>query len=361
MVKISMAGRVTPKNVIFFAHGLALGFALCLFRSMDFCFVPNKIDSNVTGKTLVQMFHDKELNSSLAKELLLRVEEMEARKMSEDVRVLCWVMTSPENHEEKAVHVKATWGRHCNKLIFISDEDDESLPALKLPGVRPGRDGLWSKTVAAFKYVYENCSGEYDWVLKADDDSYVVVENLRKMLLPHSPKDPLYFGFRMKPLSRSMPLTPEGYMSGGAGYVLSKEAVRRVVTEAFDGKQKICRLSTDENSEDANMGECVYSVGVKTGDSRDALGRNRFFPFQPDLHTQPFSDTRDWWFWDYIWWPTEEGIDNCSDELVSFHYMDKFKMYMMEYLVYHVRPFGVRHFKKYDNEEYQRISKIENH
>ena len=40
--------------------------------------------------------------------------------MAEKVRVLCWVMTSPQNHDLKAKHVKATWGQHCNILLFIS-------------------------------------------------------------------------------------------------------------------------------------------------------------------------------------------------------------------------------------------------
>ena len=52
--------------------------------------------------------------------------------------------------------------------------------------------------------------------MKADDDSYVILENLRFLLSDYNSSDPIWFGCEFKVIVK------EGYMSGGAGYVLSK-------------------------------------------------------------------------------------------------------------------------------------------
>ena len=63
----------------------------------------------------------------------------------------------------------------------MSTKYDESIGAVKLD-VENGRDGLWSKIKLGFKHVYENHFDDFDWFLKADDDAFVIVENLKEML-----------------------------------------------------------------------------------------------------------------------------------------------------------------------------------
>lgn len=63
---------------------------------------------------------------------------------------------------------------------------------------------MWWKTKEALKYIYENHFDDADWFLRAEDDSYVIVENLRYMLYPYPADEPLYFGSKFKPFVKQV-------------------------------------------------------------------------------------------------------------------------------------------------------------
>ncbi|XP_037934817.1 glycoprotein-N-acetylgalactosamine 3-beta-galactosyltransferase 1-like [Teleopsis dalmanni] len=251
-----------------------------------------------------------------------------AAHLYNNTRVLCWIMTTPANHLKRALHVKQTWGKRCNKLLFMSTQEDKYLDAIKLP-VLEGRLFLWNKTREAFKYIYEHHLNDADWFLKADDDTYVIMENLRLFLYPFSKDFPVYFGCKFHPFVK------QGYMSGGAGYVLSKEALRRFVEVGYTNR-KLC--SHNNLSEDKEMGICLQNIGVVAGDSRDEFGQERFLPLAP-IHLLPVDTSE--WYTAYLFYKQDENSSCCSSRAISFHYIKPKEFYSLEYLLYKVRPFAV--------------------
>ena len=145
------------------------------------------------------------------------------------------------------------------------------------------------------------------------------------MLRLHNPDEPLQFGCKLKQIE------PRGYMSGGAGYVLSKEALRRFVnmglvrnmpaykcaltldphaktipniTKKHD--EKVCKLEDDTiDGEDVEIGKCLINLDVIAGDSRDSQQRERFLPFLPEEHLSPRGNG-DAWYQEALFYPHKQ-------------------------------------------------------
>ena len=50
-------------------------------------------------------------------------------------------------------------------------------------------------------------------------------------------------------------------------------------------------------------GKCLEKLNVTAGDSRDAQGRYRFFPFTPESHLVAEKFPKNFWYWKYIFYP----------------------------------------------------------
>jgi len=118
------------------------------------------------------------------------------------------ITTHPDNHKDKAVPIKETWGKRCDVLVFVSTKSDPTLPTVKVCDIED-RSHLWCKTKEGLRYAYSYFLDHADWFLKADDDTYVIVDNLKYFLSYYDENDSIYFGckFRLK--------DKELYMSGG--------------------------------------------------------------------------------------------------------------------------------------------------
>lgn len=74
------------------------------------------------------------------------------------------------------------------------------------------------------------------------------MENLRYLLTGYDANQPLYLGCRFRPFS------PQGYMSGGAGMVLSREALARVVSRGLK-TTNLCDNGDEGDDDDAMIGK----------------------------------------------------------------------------------------------------------
>lgn len=353
-----VAARAT---ILSFATGLSFGIAIITVlnhfnrdETIRKLFVPEKnleaVSQDVTHQVINRDMNKFKIESKVDFDADIKDHHHhlslneEALKEKQKIRILCWVMTSPSTLYTKGKPVKETWGKRCNKLLFMSSEEDPSFPAIGLD-VSEGRDELWHKTRAAWDYVYQHHFDDADWFMKADDDTFVIIENLRHLISSLDSEKPHYLGRHFKPFG--------GYNSGGAGYVFSKETLRRFKKAL--GDTSLC--SKDSFAEDVEVGKCLGAMGVKPAYTRDTGGRETFMPLPPEHHLIPGYLSKDFWLFSYDSNPYKEGPECCSDHAVTFHYISPNMMYVMEYMVYHLRPYGMVH-NDHDDEKIQKQNMI---
>lgn len=113
---------------------------------------------------------------------LVHVQPMTPADMAR-VRVLCWVNTYHKNHATRLHAIKKTWGKKCDKIVFMSDIEDLSVPTVRI-AAPPLHETLWQKHREIVRLlVREFREHEFDWVFKCDDDTFLLVENLKHYLL----------------------------------------------------------------------------------------------------------------------------------------------------------------------------------
>ena len=121
-----------------------------------------------------------------------------ASTLYKKVRILCMIPSSDDDLRSKGKAILETWGSRCTKILFFTNEDVPGYSAIGLHINEEGSYDMTKKVFKAFYYTYVTLINEYDWFLKADMDTYVVMENLRYMLMDKNPNEPLYYGLEFK-------------------------------------------------------------------------------------------------------------------------------------------------------------------
>jgi len=143
------------RNTIFLVLGIMLGVRVTDFMGY------------------LKLWRDNDLRASEKAALLkypVASEEHLAFWLTREVRILCLVLTMPSSHSTKAARVNRTWGARCNKLIFMSTRADPHLNILKM-NMSESRQNLYAKVRTGMAHVHKHYLNEYDWFLKADDDT----------------------------------------------------------------------------------------------------------------------------------------------------------------------------------------------
>ena len=206
--------------------------------------------------------------------------------------IFCLILTTSKNFDRKARVVYESWAKHCDNYKFISllpnyivtDGQsnktnygillDYGFDILQPPGLENDTyRKLTDKVFLSFKYISQKYN-DYDWYLKADDDSFVFVDNLRKFVSDKNPSSPVSYGYDFKVIVQN------GYHSGGAGYLLSNEAVKRLGAKLTEN-YKFCKNS---GVEDVDIARCLRRLGVYPNKSIDEFGRERFHPLNINAH-----------------------------------------------------------------------------
>lgn len=209
------------------------------------------------------------------------------------VRIFCWIFTTAANLETRARFVASTWAQHCDDHVFfvaksqpdaLNNSLAKQLKIVQLDAVHESRRSLYSKTIAALQWMAsKQLFAQFDWFFKADDDTFLVVHNFKHLVTSRNPDEAYYVGR----LLGKKQAAQKGFMSGGAGFALSRAAIRMFVNRyASECPDVIMPCDCD----DMIIGHCLANWKVPVLDSIDQFGKQRFFPIQPE---QQFAETPD--------------------------------------------------------------------
>jgi glycoprotein-N-acetylgalactosamine 3-beta-galactosyltransferase len=225
--------------------------------------------------------------------------------------------TISSRHTDQVRGITETWARRCDGYLAMSNATDPSVPSVALTHDGPeSYFNMWQKVRALWQHVAASPQlllQRYDFFFLGGDDVYLIPDNLRRLLrrLDASPDDAWYLGRRLADADQPGAF----YHSGGAGYVLSRGAVRRLVEDGL--QSSFCRPHDAVLWEDVNVGHCLAYLGVVALDTADEAGRQVFHFQTPEFLV-------------------EQGRkEEIGRETVSFHYVrSRREMRVLDALVY---------------------------
>ncbi|KAK0394181.1 hypothetical protein QR680_000607 [Steinernema hermaphroditum] len=240
-------------------------------------------------------------------------------------RILCLIHTATPSHETRARAILETWAQKCHRFIFFTNSPMPShVPHIVFSELAT-RDHSWEKIRKVFKYAYENLYEKFDWYLRADDDAYIVMENLEKFVGRYDSNKPHLFGYRWNFYVK------RGFADGGA-YVISREALRLFYNEMKYNHTLCPEIHRAE--EDQEFAKCLSKISVYPSRSTDDYGKQLFHHFHPMELESSFLFQ---FIVKYSFDKFEPFPVHYSRDTISMHHLSPFEMRMYHYLLYGVK------------------------
>ncbi len=166
-----------------------------------------------------------------------------------------------DTHGSRQQAILDTWGRKCTRVVFVAAGSNALRQETKLNGNTSVKydtvhvatsqkyGNVWKIIQLAFVHIYSTFWNDFDWFFRVDDDSYVIMENLRHYLADKNMSEPVFHGARLKPLG--------GFITGGPGYIMSRDILTLLI-KSFE--VPACRITRQTSEEDVEVTKCLRAV-----------------------------------------------------------------------------------------------------
>ncbi|XP_033106262.1 glycoprotein-N-acetylgalactosamine 3-beta-galactosyltransferase 1-like [Anneissia japonica] len=252
---------------------------------------------------------------------------LNASALNSKIRVFCFSIT-PQNQLHSAENQQKTWGKHCDKFVILSSRKISKGDIIGID-LADGANHAWSRLKSSLQWIMGQEINNYDWIVKVEYDTYLVVENLKYMLILHSTSIKSYVGQVFS-----------GKKDRGSTIALSRAGIKKLSPVI-----KNCGPESGGKIDDMELQNCFNQVNVyRQEDGRDYTGENRFQLLIPNHEVPVTSAKFVVWYWRFIKQPSHKLPECCSEYAVSYMYASPNNMYLLEYMVYHMRPYGIGYY-----------------
>ena len=241
-------------------------------------------------------------------------------------RLLCMMYTYDKKRDPARAAV-LSWGIKCDGIIVFSTKTIPSLGMVNLSHYGPeAYDNMWQKVRSIWGYVGKHYLNQFDYFHLCGDDTFLIVENLRKFihrLEATYPRDKKIFTGAMIANGRNA----RRYIHGGTGYTMNRAAAFWFISEQLPTYSSRKRTS----AEDRHVSFAFADKGISYTDSRDPeTGEQLYHPFNAyTLYRKKKGSLLD--IWASQSHPSranetvgpKRGLEMASKDSVGFHHVKR--------------------------------------